>query len=402
MDNSLAPKLRVQDLLESIANSSGVVIYGYGIAGRWLAAIAKKRGNFLGFIDSDIKKVRNAPQGEVIFHVSEAHHCFRPDISIVISVADIQDVYASIKSMHKGPVFAMGLFLSDARDYADTVQRESTDYLVYALDTVRACHEAFHSQEKIFLRSIDVIITEKCTLRCKDCSNLMQYYQAPKDVDQAEIKESLTRLLERVSIIHEVRVIGGEPMMNKAFSEIIQMLIEFEQIENIVVFSNAMIPPKAEHMGIYRNPKVVFSLTDYGALSRNTQRFTDVLNAHGVVYRINPPENWTDSGVIANFDRTDQENREVFEKCCGKNLITLSDEKVYRCPFAANADRLKAIPRDERNYVKVDASADDIRTFLTGITHTPACNFCKGRSFDAEHIEPAIQAKNPIYFAVMQ
>ena len=117
-----------------------------------------------------------------------------------------------------------------------------------------------------------------------------------------------------------------------------------------------------------------------------------------IPYRIHPPENWTDSGLIHDNKRTLDENRELFEKCCGKNLLTVTDGKLYRCPFAANADRLGAIPADSRNCVSTQASSEAIRSYTREIDVLPACNYCNGRSFDAPEIAPAIQTRNPLTF----
>ncbi len=38
------------------------------------------------------------------------------------------------------------------------------------------------SNEELVVNSLDVVVTEKCSLKCKDCSNLMQYYQSPVTV----------------------------------------------------------------------------------------------------------------------------------------------------------------------------------------------------------------------------
>ena len=37
--------------------------------------------------------------------------------------------------------------------------------------------------QKLNIKYIDIMITEKCSLKCKDCSNLMQYYQKPVNSD---------------------------------------------------------------------------------------------------------------------------------------------------------------------------------------------------------------------------
>ena len=38
-----------------------------------------------------------------------------------------------------------------------------------------------------------------------------------------------------------------------------------------------------------------------------------------------------------------------------KNLITVSDQKIYRCPFAANSDRLKSIPHNSKNFIEIQS-----------------------------------------------
>ena len=57
---------------------------------------------------------------------------------------------------------------------------------------------------------------------------------------------------------------------------------------------------------------------------------------------------------------------DIFERCCGKNLFTIMYGKLYRCPFVANAERLHAIPFDEKNGVSLTASIDDIVEYTSG------------------------------------
>ena len=40
---------------------------------------------------------------------------------------------------------------------------------------------------------LDIVLTECCTLRCRDCSNLMQYYEKPENLDPEEVISSLQR-----------------------------------------------------------------------------------------------------------------------------------------------------------------------------------------------------------------
>ena len=53
---------------------------------------------------------------------------------------------------------------------------------------------------------MDVVITERCSLKCKDCANLMQYYEKPQNSDLEILFKSLDRMMECVDQIYEFRV----------------------------------------------------------------------------------------------------------------------------------------------------------------------------------------------------
>jgi len=220
----------------------------------------------------------------------------------------------------------------------------------------------------------------------------MQYYENPENLSYKQIVDDFEKLTSKIQHIYEVRLIGGEPFMNKDIYQIIDYFIENNKITKLVIYTNATIPLKKELMYKYNSPKVVFSITDYGILSKNTKKVTDVLDDINISYRALPPNNWTDSAIIKDFQRDVENMKELFEKCCGKNLFTVMYGKLYRCPFVANAERLSAIPFDSNNSVNVDAEVDVITNYTTKITHIPACNFCNGRSHDAPEIIPAVQS----------
>lgn len=189
--------------------------------------------------------------------------------------------------------------------------------------------------------------------------------------------------------------------MNKDIYRIMDYFNNNNKITKQVVYSNATIPLKEEFVDILKHPKVVFTLTDYrkvtkGAIERNTAKVHEALKRLDVPHRLHDPENWTDSGVLQDFKRDVPEMKEMFLDCCARNLITLTDNKLYRCPFAANADRLQGMPDDKRNYVSVNASTNDIKKYINDIEYIPACNFCKGRSYSAPEIESAIQTPKPL------
>lgn len=391
--------MKIKELFTQIQPKQKLFIYGFGIAGRWLADNLPQDIVLAGFIDTDHKKAGKTTFGVDVYTPDSVKKIIDEDSVIVNTVIDIQDVIDIVNRLPKKKVFPLGLYLSEMQieDHKNNTG-ESEQFLSYSLEAVRVCHEGYYAEDKLFLRSVDLVITEKCSLKCQDCSNLMQYYEEPVNVTFEEIVKDFDALTNRVSHIFEVRLIGGEPFMNKDIYSILDYLYSKTNISKIVVYSNAMIPIKEIHADILANPKLVFSLTNYGSLAKNTPKVVDQLKKLGASFRLHEPENWTDSGVIRDFQRTQQGLEKLFEDCCGKNLLTLSDGKLYRCPFAANADRLSAIPSDERNYAELNASPEEIKKYTREIKFLPACNYCKGRSFDSPSIVPAIQAEKPISY----
>ena len=388
--------MRIEDLHKLANDYSKISIYGFGIAGKWLASNLNLK--ITGFIDTDSKKKGMSFNSIPVINYDDAVEQSSNEALIITSVIDIQDVLDLIKNIpHKNSV-ALGMYLENFEDIYANQLGETREFINYSLDAVKKCHEGYFDSSRLFLRSVDLVITEKCSLKCQDCSNLMQYYEEPKDIELEEIISDIDRLLENVDYIYEIRLIGGEPFMNKNIYDILIYLYTLSKIERIVIYTNGMIPVKKDKVEILRNKKLVFTVTNYGDIAKNTLKVIESLKELGVTYRVHEPEYWTDSGTVHKFSRTLQENISLFEQCCGKNLITLSAGKIYRCPFAANADRLQAIPDVAENYVAVGSSRELIKHYTREIDYLPACDFCKGRSFDAPTIVPALQAEKPIKY----
>jgi sulfatase maturation enzyme AslB (radical SAM superfamily) len=226
----------------------------------------------------------------------------------------------------------------------------------------------------------------------------MQYYQDAKNISYEMVVKDFENLTSKIDHVFEVRLIGGEPFVNKDIYKIIDYFLNSSKITKLVIYTNATIPLKSEFMKNYVTPKLIFSITDYGHLSKNTKKVTDLLQEMNIAYRALPPNNWTDSAIIKDQKRSEEGMIDIFDRCCGKNLFTLMYGKLYRCPFVSNAERLHAIPFNEKNGVSLNASSEEIISYTSKIKYLPACNFCNGRSHDAPEIIPAIQAKGKLEF----
>ena len=56
------------------------------------------------------------------------------------------------------------------------------DFVDFAVSNMVNSQKKYLDTSLLFIRSVDLILTEKCSLKCKDCSNLMQYYEKPINI----------------------------------------------------------------------------------------------------------------------------------------------------------------------------------------------------------------------------
>jgi organic radical activating enzyme len=230
------------------------------------------------------------------------------------------------------------------------------------------------------------MITTKCSLKCRNCSNLMQYYVDPKNTSFEKIVSALNTLSQNVDYISEFRVIGGEPLMNKDWANIVNSISEHNPEAKIFIYTNATIPPKAEQLESFQGKNVNFTITDYGKLSKNIDRMIELLKKYNISYDRQIADDWIDCSRIKNHRRASKDLKEVFKQCCVKYIYTLLHGKLYRCPFIANAANLNAIPDNPANYVDLISSSstlkNQIHRMVKNSSFFPGCDFCDGRPYD--------------------
>ena len=201
---------------------------------------------------------------------------------------------------------------------------------------------------------------------------------------------------------------GGEPMMNKNFHEVTLKAASYDNVNKVVLYTNGTICPPEEKIALLKNDKIFVFITTYGELSKNEQKLSELLKKHGIQYNNQPAYGWTECGGINVWDRTLEDNKEIFKNCCAKHFTSMTDGKLFRCPFSANVERLMAIKKAPSDYVSVRGYAKSpeafpnlkkkLRWFLRDKPLIKACDSCNGRTYGDPEITPGIQTKKPIEY----
>lgn len=385
--------------------SSPILIFGAGVIGEVLFHACRAAGvRIKAFCDD---KVKGPACGLEVVHSAKLTGQYK-DAVFLIASANIKDMVDRLTDLGYSRWHSCGVLLRDY-DVAQVELQDKTftqDHVAYKVNMCVLCHDNYMNPSRLFVQSVDIIITEKCSMMCKDCSNLMQYYEEPKNAELEETLKTIDAFCLFMDEIFEFRIIGGEPFMNKDLHLVVDRLVHEPKVEKVAIFTNGTILPREMQIKYLQDRKVTLFITDYDEHSRNLTKLLALLKEHGIAYYCQKANGWTDCASLEKHHRTLEQGVEVFKECCAKNLATLSEGRLYRCPFHANGARLRAIPDIEGDFIdflekplaEIDSAAmkNRLRTFLVEKAYIDACDYCNGRPYGAPKIIPAIQIDKPI------
>ena len=390
-----------------------IIIYGADLVGKVLLNACKSMGIKIEcFCDDSINKINlscsDAVYGMEVIDPAKLRDKYS-DAHFLVSSTYIKDIIHHLKKLDFTKWYDCSILRSYDHwgdEYTDSWGRRvvSKAFVDFTTKACLSSQEGYLNKDKLFARCVDLVITEKCSMKCTDCSNLMQYYLTPQTYDFENVLKSIDFLFSSVDEVYEMRVIGGEPMLNKDIHLIIERLVAEEKVKRIVIYTNATIPLRVHQIPFFKNKKVMFLITDYAQLSRNISRLVAQLEDNEIAFDRKPVDGWTDSGTIKHHNRNDEENQEIFDYCCAKNNVTLMAgyNKLYNCPFAANAHTLGAVPESSNDVVDISAEGSDTKKKIRAIIYREdfvgACDFCNGRSYSMPNITPAVQTHVPLQY----
>jgi hypothetical protein len=380
-------------LLHRIMMHGLPVICGYDAVGWEVSRTLNKAGILVwAFTDRDEAKHGVGFDSIPIIPMSDVPK----DALCIVAAMSIADVVDELERHDLHTWIPADILLSDIDCTQDNPNFEIDD-TKWKIESVRIAHAAYRKPDYVFIRSLDVMITERCSLKCRDCSNLMQYFERPQDFDIEEVIADVQRVLDNVDEILEARVLGGDAFMHKQWYRMVAWLSGQEKIRRVVVYTNGKIIP--QDLSALKHPKVSVFMTDYDKLLRAAGKrrlLPYIMMGNEIWHKVVIPDVWIDCATISKHNRTQEENDDLFQRCVATNLLTLADGKLFRCPFAASAWLLGATEDGGRvNVRRQEDLRGRIKKYIKMECHMPACDYCTGRIL-TNTIEPAVQTKKAL------
>ena len=252
-------------------------------------------------------------------------------------------------------------------------------------------------EEDLNFPRVQFIVTSACSLRCKDCISLMQYYEKPKNSDIELYKYGFDRLINCVSNIFDLRILGGEPFINHDMHKIIEWYHDLDKIKNISIFTNGTIIPNENCMDQLKRQKVRVHISDYVFNRDIITKLKAAFDKSSVRYYVRSYDFWQATGNLLKRNYTEEKKKNLFERCFERESFSYFNGKLYHCPRAAHGINIGAMPNIKDEYVDLmDSSITDDEIikqlkFQRNKNYIDACDYCDGADSRKSKVEAAIQ-----------
>lgn len=335
--------------------SKNLYIYGAGMVGQRIAKSVSRFSDMSvkGFIDKDESKV--TCDGLPVFHWDAISDILSQKANmIVIGLSDQMG-----DNVRKTIVGKMNMENDRCISYQQFVMHEFPILL-------------FYKYNKVFLDTISMIVTEKCTLRCKNCAIMLPYLKVTEDASLVQLKEEADQLFEWADFIGNFTITGGEPLLRRDLCELIAYIGTRyrDRIGSFKIITNGMIKPSDSLLFVMKKYDVAVEVSDYTiAVPKIKQRVLNHVSLYqksGInTYFLNSGK-WVDFG-FENVENSYSDNQAIqfFGYCHTRCRGYVSGKLLYciNAYFAAKAlDKeddgnnvfdIKHLPMNDENRAKL-------------------------------------------------
>lgn len=248
------------------------------------------------------------------------------------------------------------------------------------------------------LHMVGVVVTQICTLKCKDCSLLIPQYKNPKNYDKHVVINSVRRLAESVDAIEALTLLGGESLLHPDIVEMCEEISQIGNIERIHILTNGTILPDIITLERIKPYITFLIINDYGELSDAKNELMNRCEELDILCQLYPNnDNWYNLEQSHGPLRDKASAINKFKDCIwGKSYMEIQNGKFHICGFSAAGTELGLVKNNGTDFVDLlDANKSqvtlnaEVSALLNERNSIIACEYC-GLDFDSI-VQRAIQ-----------
>jgi organic radical activating enzyme len=268
--------------------------------------------------------------------------------------------------------------------------------------------------KKVYIPSVGISITTRCTLKCIHCDHYIpaieeEYHETP---DFETFKKYLDNLLANAEKLFVLRLLGGEPLLNKNLAKMLLYSLEHPKIEHTEIVTNGTLAISGEIEAILKRfPEKssvhVSNYTSNKALrpKLKTDNIVETLIAGGIRVIFDKELWWSKTAPVKRYYRSTEANKRCYMECMKlTHCLHIRGGKLFICPRAGTFSLRDLYRRffpptpglqENKEYIDLSQPVEK-RQFLElfGNDFFNACDYCDNVSeAKGERVTPALQLK---------
>lgn len=169
-------------------------------------------------------------------------------------------------------------------------------------------YQTYNNKDKVFINTLDLYVTQKCSLKCKYCYIYENSYPKEKKINYEtnRILEDIDQVCEAASYIKRMVPFGGEPFLHPDIGIIIERMAGKSNIGVIDIISNGIFKQSDESLLYLKHGNVKINISNYNmeldqSLIKIRKKNIEQMKRLGlnVVVHNDTPQ-WREPGLIVN------------------------------------------------------------------------------------------------------
>ena len=245
--------------------------------------------------------------------------------------------------------------------------------------------DEFKNRNTLRYAYLEFVLTTKCNLNCENCAHLMNHYNDHHQYSFDEFKENIDLLFETVDYVIQLRLLGGEPFLNRDLGKFLEYMLSDENISKkfseIGITTNGTVVPDKKALEVMSdNKRTKVFISNYGEKSK---RNIKLFNEKNISFELESENQiWFDPGQPVTHNRSVKELKKMYKGCYLKDICnSYFDGEFHVCSKSNHGTRIGLIPKREEDFARLKScdSLQERRSKLLSlkkIDYIIACDYC--------------------------
>lgn len=392
------------ELLEFLKNcTKDKYIYGAANVGRAILKVCIENAiEITGFIDDNPQLVGLEINGIKVSNFKE-FESKKSHSEIIVGTTMIRN-FSSLLKIRTIENWNLGaLLLENSPQSKNSVTKS---YLLSKeeidIENAKLVTASFIASKNFPLNKLSLVLTEKCTLQCKNCAG---FYPFIKDAVNYNVADNI-KVIENILSLSDtptwINLSGGESLLHPHLEDMLEYVVNNDRIKRMVIITNGTVVPSEEFLKQASNPKILIHISNYGNLSQKMTEICEACQKFKVWHYIHEADYWW-KYKITQGNNMPQDELDIFFRECISALDCgiLRDGKFFLCPVSESADRLDRVTAKDSEFIDFNKLGTDpqrktedcrkVRDYFNRHTALTACQYCLGQCKDSERVPVAEQ-----------